>query len=62
MLWKRLAPAFDLSMLKTNAPHGAPGVSTAFPQRCWRLHSAQLDVLQFLLNTLCERCKDATLV
>jgi len=50
-LWKRQAAAFVLSMLKVNAAtwrsRRLHSVSTAFPQRCWRLHSAHLGVLQF---------------
>jgi len=64
-LWKRQAAAFVLSMLKIDAAtwrsRWLHSVSTEFPQRCWHLHSAHLGVLQFFL-TLCERCKDATLV
>ena len=50
-LWKRQAVAFVLSMLKVNAAawrsRRLHSVSTAFAQRCWRLHSAHLGVLQF---------------
>ena len=57
-LWKRQAAAFVLSMLKINAAgwrsRRLHSVSTAFPQRCWRLHSAHLDVLQFF-----KRCGNA---
>jgi len=64
-LWKRQATAFVLSMPKVNAAawrsRRLHSVSTAFAQRCWRLHSAHLGVLQFFL-TLWECCKDATLV
>ena len=42
-LWKRQAAAFVLSMLKVNAAawRSRPlhSVSSAFAQRCWRLHS-----------------------
>jgi len=64
-LCKRQAAAFVLSMPKINAAtrrsRRLHSVSTAFAQRCWRLHSAHLGVLQFF-KTLWERCKDATLV
>jgi len=60
-LRKRQAAAFVLSMLKVNASVWRSSVSTAFAQRCWRLHSAHLGVLQFF-QTLWKRCKDATLV
>jgi len=50
-LWKRQAAAFVLSMLKINAAAWrsmrSHSVSTAFAQRCSRLHSAHLGVLQF---------------
>jgi len=45
-LWKRQAAAFVLSMLKINAAawrfRRLQSVSTAFVQRCRRLHSAHL--------------------
>ena len=50
--------AFVLSMPKINAAawrsRRLHSVSTAFAQRCWRLHSAHLGVLQFL-----KRCGNA---
>jgi len=50
-LWKRQVAAFVLSMLKVNAAawrsRRMHSVSTAFAQRCWRLHSAHRGVLQF---------------
>jgi len=50
-LWKRQAVAFVLSMPEVNAAawrsRRLHSVSTAFAQRCWRLHSAHLGVLQF---------------
>ena len=57
-LWKRQAAAFVLSMLKINAAawrsRRLHSVCTAFAQRCWRLHSAHLGVLQFF-----KRCGNA---
>ena len=43
-LCKRQASAFVLSMPKKRRLHR---VSTAFAQRCWRMHSAHLGVLHF---------------
>jgi len=41
---------------KQTPPHGVLGDYTARTQRCWRLHSVHLGVLQFL-----GRCGNATL-
>ena len=61
-LWKRQAAEFVFRMLKINTTAWrSRRLHVAFPQRCWRLHSAHLGVLQFY-KTLWERCKDATLV
>jgi len=57
-LWKRQAAGFVLSMPKINAAawrsRRLHSISTAFAQRCWRLHIAHLGVRHFF-----KRCVNA---